>query len=103
MITYKRVKCTNQIPFQIKIHLFFFSSLVDSCPKNEQGVIQASKRLGCGNDTQGNNQYLCLPNKSKTSLVEFCFQGLMGIVSKGTLNIRKKKVVLKIIVNIFIT
>lgn len=58
-------------------------ALVNRCPKNEHDVIQSSKRLGCGNDAHGNNQYLCLPNKSKTSLVEFCFQGLMGIVMKG--------------------
>lgn len=56
---------------------------VDRCPKNKQDVIKASKELGCGNDKNGNNQYLCLPNKSKTSLVEFCFQGLMGIEVKG--------------------
>lgn len=57
--------------------------LVNVCPRNKHGVIQASERLGCGNDTYGNNQYLCLPNKNKTSLVEFCFQGGMGIVEKG--------------------
>lgn len=67
------------------MHLLFFSFLVDRCPKNKQDVIKASKELGCGNDKNGNNQYLCLPNKSKTSLVEFCFQGLMGIEVKGTL------------------
>lgn len=60
--------------------------LVNLCPKNEHDVIQASNRLGCGNDRYGNNQYLCLPNKDKSSLVEFCFQGVMGIVEKGTFN-----------------
>lgn len=72
------------------VFLFFFAeiALVNDCPKIEQDVIQASKRLGCGNDIYGNNQYLCLPNKNKTSLVEFCFQGFMGIVEKGTLNWR---------------
>lgn len=60
--------------------------LVNVCPKNEHDVIQASKRLGCDNDRYGNNQYLCLPNKKKTSLVELCFQGVMGIVEKGKLN-----------------
>lgn len=58
-------------------------ALVDRCPKIEQDVIQASKRLGCGNDIYGNNQYLCLPNRNKTSLVEFCYQGSMGIIEKG--------------------
>lgn len=57
-------------------------TLVNKCPKNEHDVIQASKRLRCRNDTYGNNQYLCLPIKNKTSLAEFCFQGLMGIVEK---------------------
>lgn len=83
------------MPFSDKdtfVFLFFFAvkALVNRCPKNEHDVIQSSKRLGCGNDAHGNNQYLCLPNKSKTSLVEFCFQGLMGIVMKGTLNFQKK-------------
>lgn len=60
------------------------------CPKNEHDVIQASNRLGCGNDIYGNNQYMCIPNKEKTSLVEFCFQGIMGIVEKGKLNCEKE-------------
>lgn len=58
-------------------------ALVNVCPTNEHDVIQASKTLGCKNDTHGNNQYLCVPNMEKTSLVEFCFEGLMGIVEKG--------------------
>lgn len=58
-------------------------ALVNVCPKTELDVIQASKRLGCGNDTYGNNQYMCVPNKEKTSLVEFCSQGVMGIREKG--------------------
>lgn len=45
--------------------------------------MEASKRLECGNDTFGNNQYLCLPNKNKTSLIEFCFDGVMGIHEEG--------------------
>lgn len=65
-------------------------ALVNVCPQNEHEVIQASKRLGCGDDRYGNNQYLCLPNKNKTSLVEFCFQGVMGLVEKGTLNSEKE-------------
>lgn len=65
-------------------------ALVNVCPKNKHDVMQASKRLGCGNDIYGNNQYLCLPNKNKTSLVEFCFQGEMGIVEKGKLYCAKE-------------
>lgn len=57
--------------------------LVSVCPRSKHDVMQASKRLRCGDDIYGNNQYLCLPNKNKTSLVEFCFQGVMGIVEKG--------------------
>ena len=56
---------------------------VDVCPKNLTKVIEASRMLGCGNDTYGNNQYLCLPNVNKTSLVEFCYDGLMGLQEKG--------------------
>lgn len=33
---------------------------------------------------------MCVPNKNKTSLVEFCFQGVMGMVEKGKLNCEKK-------------
>lgn len=65
-------------------------ALANVCPQNEHEVIQASKRLGCGDDKYGNNQYLCLPNKNKTSLVEFCFQGIMGLVEKGALNCKKE-------------
>lgn len=65
-------------------------ALVDVCPENEHDVIKASKRLGCGIDIYGNNQYMCIPFKNKTSLVEICFQGVMGIVEKGTLNCKKE-------------
>lgn len=56
---------------------------VDTCPKNLTEVIKASRRLGCGKDEYGNNQYMCLPNVEKTSLIEFCFQGIMGLQPKG--------------------
>lgn len=86
---------SSQILFWGKIYLFLylFSSdltLVNVCPNTEHDNIQASRRLGCGNDRYGNNQYMCIPNKKKTSLVEFCFQGVMGIVQKGTLNNKKE-------------
>lgn len=72
--------------------LFFFvvKDLVDVCPENEHDVLGASRRLGCGNDIYGHNQYMCIPNKEKTSLVEFCFQGVMGIVEKGMFNCKKR-------------
>lgn len=40
-------------------------------------------KLGCDNDKYGNSQYMCLPKKDKTSLVELCFDGVMGIRNKG--------------------
>ncbi|XP_062590500.1 uncharacterized protein LOC134252078, partial [Saccostrea cucullata] len=56
---------------------------VDSCPPNLTEVIKASSRLGCGVDKYGNNQYMCLPNIEKTGLVEFCHNGIMGLIEKG--------------------
>lgn len=58
-------------------------ALIQACPENQNEVIEASKKLGCGYDKYGNNQYLCLPNKEKTSLIEFCSDGVMGIRDKG--------------------
>ena len=56
---------------------------VEACPKNLTKVFEASKRLGCKNDEYGNNQYICLPHVDNTSLVEFCYGGLMGFQKKG--------------------
>lgn len=53
------------------------------CPKNQIEVKLASTRLKCGEDKYGNNQYMCLPNKEKSSLVEFCFTGVLGAEEKG--------------------
>ena len=58
-------------------------ALVASCPKNRTEVEEAGRRLGCGQDRYGNNQYMCLPNVEKTSLEEFCHNQLMGIVPQG--------------------
>lgn len=58
---------------------------VDICPKSLTKVIEASKKLGCGKDRYGNNQYLCLPNVNKTSLVEFCYNGTIGFQESGML------------------
>lgn len=52
------------------------------CPKNQQEVNNASERLGCGSDKYDHKQYLCIPNYKKTSLVEFCFDGVLGIQNK---------------------
>lgn len=61
---------------------------VSECPKSQTEVGLASKRLGCDSDKYGNNQYICAPNDSKTSLVEICIDGIMGIQNKG--NWKKK-------------
>lgn len=58
-------------------------AFVDSCPTTISEVVNSSQRLGCGNDIYGNNQYICVPNTEKTSLVELCYDGIMGIVRKG--------------------
>lgn len=55
----------------------------DKCPSSFSEVENASKRLGCGNDKFGNNQYLCLPSAEKDSLIEFCHTGIMGLQEKG--------------------
>lgn len=53
------------------------------CPTNQFEVDIASTRLNCGKDKYGNNQYMCLPNKEKSSLIEFCFTGVLGAEEKG--------------------
>lgn len=58
-------------------------AFVTTCPSNLNEQILASNRLGCDNDTYGHNQYICAPNEAKTSLVEICNDGIMGIVDKG--------------------
>ena len=57
---------------------------VNICPRNPTELERASDFLGCGSDEYGNNQYMCLPNAEKTSLFEFCYDGLMGMKEKGT-------------------
>lgn len=70
-------------------HFFFIGmALVSECPKNKMEVAKASQKLGCGVDKYGNIQYLCLPKKEKTSLVELCIYRVMGIQDEGTLSIR---------------
>ena len=53
------------------------------CPKNASGTVEAQKRLNCGDDKYGNNQYLCLPDVEKTALYEFCHDGIMGWRQNG--------------------
>lgn len=52
-------------------------------PMKKNIVLSAKERLGCGNDTYGNSQYICLSNKRKTHLEEFCFDGIMEMHEKG--------------------
>lgn len=56
---------------------------VTQCPTDASEKHLASTKLGCGFDTYGNDQYICVPNEAKTSLVELCNEGIMGIVDKG--------------------
>lgn len=56
---------------------------LDECPSSVSEVEKASRRLGCGNDKFGNNQYLCIPSAEKDSLIEFCHYGIMGLQEKG--------------------
>lgn len=56
---------------------------VSSCPKTEAEFFKASERIGCGNDINGHNQYICIPNQEKTSLVELCYNEIMGVREKG--------------------
>lgn len=56
---------------------------VTQCPTNATEKFLASTRLGCGSDIYGNDQYICAPNEAKTSLVELCYEGIMGIIDKG--------------------
>lgn len=56
-----------------------------TCPTNLTDKILASRRLGCRKDIYGNDLYICAPNELKTSLVEICNDGIMGIVEEGKL------------------
>ncbi|XP_062598206.1 uncharacterized protein LOC134259620 [Saccostrea cucullata] len=58
-------------------------NIVDSCPHNMTEILESSLRLGCGQDQYGNDQYICVPNKNKTGLVELCYNGIMGIIEQG--------------------
>lgn len=58
-------------------------SFVDNCPTNLAEIKIASSRLECTNDTYGNNQYICVPNKEKSSLVELCYDGIIGPQENG--------------------
>lgn len=56
---------------------------VDVCPKNKTEADNASDRLNCSTDKYGTSQYMCVPNKEKTSLEEFCYDGVMELENNG--------------------
>lgn len=56
---------------------------VKVCPRSKTEFDEAAKRRSCGRDKYGNSQYMCLPNVEKSSLVEFCYEGVMGIEPQG--------------------
>ena len=56
---------------------------VETCPETPDEIKKASEALACGNDVFQHNQYMCLPNVEKTSLVEFCYDWIMGIQVEG--------------------
>lgn len=70
---------------EIKCHFNFFEGMgvVDVCPRRQIDITTASKKLGCKNDTYGNNKYMCVPKDDKSSLVEICYDGNMGIEEPG--------------------
>lgn len=70
------------------------------CPNEKDDVLSAKERLGCGTDSYGNSQYICLPNKKKTHLEELCFNGLMEMHEKGG-RLLDFKTVIKIIYDFF--
>lgn len=73
---------------QVQYFFLIGMALVSECPKNKTEVAKASQKIGCGVDKYGNIQFLCLPNKEKTSLVELCIDRVMGIQDKGTLRLK---------------
>ena len=59
---------------------------VDVCPENLTTITKASERLGCDKDEYGNDQYICLQTVDMSSLVEVCYDGIMGYQEKGILS-----------------
>lgn len=55
---------------------------VTECPKSQRAIREAADRLRCGNDTNQIYRYVCL-RYDIHSLLEFCYDGVMGIVDKG--------------------
>ncbi|XP_062571010.1 uncharacterized protein LOC134233029 [Saccostrea cucullata] len=56
---------------------------VDSCPSANNTWYEAGVRLNCSHDVHNRLQYLCIPNQEKTTLLEFCYDKIMGLYEKG--------------------
>lgn len=75
---------THAVNIKLINHFHFIGLIfVNDCPTEPTEVVEASQRLKCDEDRYGHNQYMCVPNKEKTSLVEFCYDGIMGIQKEG--------------------
>lgn len=80
------------VSLSIRNKEYFYSSIffktgftpVTECPKSQREIREASDRLRCGNDINGNSQYLCSRFYEENFLVEFCYDGEMGMIEKGT-------------------
>ena len=70
---------------------------VTSCPKTQTEVNKAAIRLGCGTDKYNNSQYVCLPNTEKTTLVEICYNEVMGFYEKGKTSRKKVNKIEKVL------
>lgn len=57
--------------------------MVLRCPETMEEVNEARLRKGCENDQYGKNGYMCIPNQDRSSLVEFCYRGVMGLIEQG--------------------
>lgn len=91
LILFHESNLNRSLKFYLMIFLVQDMRLITKkCPKNQAEAYEASKRIGCGSDKYGNNQYLCLPNEDKASLVEFCKEGVMGLTEKGKFCIWKR-------------
>lgn len=53
------------------------------CPESLDEVRIAILRKGCGNDQNGRNRYMCISSQDRSSLKEFCYQGVMRLQEKG--------------------
>ncbi|XP_056017010.1 uncharacterized protein LOC130053656 [Ostrea edulis] len=60
-----------------------YGHVVESCPLNKTEFTVAATRLNCAVDTNGNNQYTCVPKFDLTAIVEFCYNFTVALYPKG--------------------